>query len=100
MFFLQQDNTCGYFEWVDDAHHSTIDLKYQLLNMETLLEMKFKTLEKKLDKLESIEMRLDKLQVELPNIALGVTNVMEEARKITFNFVILVAMYVLIYYVI
>lgn len=57
-------------------------------------------LERRFDKLESIEINVDNLQVELSNRPLIIEKVTEEARMITLNFVILLSMYVMMYYVI
>ncbi|PKA61222.1 hypothetical protein AXF42_Ash006119 [Apostasia shenzhenica] len=33
---------CDFFRWVDDAHHSSVDIKYQLFAMEERINRKFR----------------------------------------------------------
>ncbi|MQL79360.1 hypothetical protein Taro_011787 [Colocasia esculenta] len=50
---------CPFFVWVDDAYHNTLDLKHQLMSMESLFAKKLSLLERKVDILEAkIDMSL------------------------------------------
>ncbi|KAK1260113.1 hypothetical protein QJS04_geneDACA002010 [Acorus gramineus] len=44
--FNRTPQDCNFFEWIDEPSHSTVDLKYQLIDMELSIEKKYKMLKK------------------------------------------------------